>query len=101
MAICKPLKLNFSTILKLISSLKKCFNASIDALVPARLPSVPRDPFTTDAPLHLKATSEELLIWSVGPDGEDDGGPQPPDAEHDAGNDDIGLRMRAAAAAAR
>ena len=75
--------------------------ASIDALVPARLPSVPRDPFTTDAPLHLKATSEELLIWSVGPDGEDDGGPQPPDAEHDAGNDDIGLRMRAAAAAAR
>jgi len=74
---------------------------SIDALVPARLPSVPRDPFTTDAPLHLKATPEELLIWSVGPDGEDDGGPQPPDAEPDTGNDDIGLRMRTAAAAAR
>jgi hypothetical protein len=74
---------------------------SIDALVPARLPSVPRDPFTTDAPLHLKATPEELLIWSVGPDGEDDGGPQPPDAEPDTGNDDIGLRMRAATAAAR
>ena len=75
--------------------------ASIDALVPARLPSVPRDPFTTDAPLHLKATPEELLVWSVGPDGEDDGGPGPPDAEHDTGNDDIGLRMRASTAAAR
>ena len=66
---------------------------SIDALVPARLPSVPRDPFTTDAPLRLKATPEDLLVWSVGPDGEDDGGPGPPEAEHDTGNDDIGLRM--------
>ena len=44
---------------------------SIDALVPARLPSVPRDPFTADAPLHLKATPDELLVWSVGPDGDD------------------------------
>ncbi len=66
---------------------------SIDALVPARLPSVPRDPFTTDAPLHLKATPEDLLVWSVGPDGEDDGGPQKEGEEHDTGNDDIGLRM--------
>ena len=74
--------------------------ASIDALVPARLPSVPRDPFTTDAPLRLKATPEELLIWSVGPDGEDDGGPQKDDEECDTGNDDIGLRMTAAAAVA-
>jgi hypothetical protein len=74
--------------------------ASIDALVPARLPSVPRDPFTTDAPLHLKATSEELLIWSVGPDGDDDGGPQRDSEECDTGNDDIGLRMTAAAVAA-
>lgn len=74
--------------------------ASIDALVPARLPSVPRDPFTTDEPLHLKATPEDLLVWSVGPDGEDDGGPQKDGEEHDTGNDDIGLRMPAAAAAA-
>jgi hypothetical protein len=66
---------------------------SLDALVPARLPSVPRDPFTTDAPLHLKATPDELLVWSVGPDGEDDGGPQKEGAEHDTENDDVGLRM--------
>jgi hypothetical protein len=74
---------------------------SIDALVPARLPSVPRDPFTTDAPLHLKATPEELLVWSVGPDGEDDGGPHKDGEEHEAGHDDIGLRMTVAAPAAR
>lgn len=73
--------------------------ASIDALVPARLPSVPRDPFTTDAPLHLKATPEELLIWSVGPDGDDDGGPQKDSEECDTGNDDIGLRMTVGAPA--
>ncbi|MCY3013739.1 MAG: hypothetical protein NT171_03410 [Planctomycetota bacterium] len=73
--------------------------ASIDALVPARLPSVPRDPFTNDAPLHLKATPEELLIWSVGPDGDDDGGPQKDSEECDTGNDDIGLRMTVGAPA--
>jgi hypothetical protein len=66
---------------------------SIDALVPARLPSVPRDPFTADAPLRLKATPEEVLVWSVGPDGEDDGGPHKDGEEHEAGHDDIGLRM--------
>ncbi len=74
--------------------------ASIDPLVPARLPSVPRDPFTTDAPLHLKATPEELLIWSVGPDGEDDGGPRQESVESDTDSDDIGLRMPLKAAVA-
>jgi len=74
---------------------------SLEALVPGELPTVPLDPFATDAPLRLKTTPEALLVWSVGPDGEDDGGPQPPDAEHDAGNDDIGLRMTVAAPAAR
>jgi len=66
---------------------------SIDALVPARLPSVPRDPFTTDAPLRLKATPEEVLVWSVGPDGKDDGGPRQEGVESDTDSDDVGLRM--------
>lgn len=74
---------------------------SLEALVPGELPTLPRDPFTTDAPLHLKATPEDLLVWSVGPDGEDDGGPQKDGEEHDSSNDDIGLRMGTAAAAAR
>jgi hypothetical protein len=66
---------------------------SIDSLVPARLPSVPRDPFTTDTPLHLKATPEEVLVWSVGPDGKDDGGPRQEGVESDTDSDDVGLRM--------
>jgi hypothetical protein len=74
---------------------------SLDALIPDKLPTLPRDPFTTDAPLHLKTTPEELLVWSVGPDGEDDGGPHKDGEEHEAGHDDIGLRMTVAAQAAR
>ena len=74
---------------------------SLDALIPDKLPTLPRDPFTTDAPLRLKATPEEFLVWSVGPDGEDDGGPQKDGEEQDTSNDDIGLRMPVAAAAAR
>lgn len=73
--------------------------ASLEALVPGKLPTLPRDPFTTDAPLRLKVTPEEFLVWSVGPDGEDDGGPEPLDAEHDTANDDIGLRMKVGAPA--
>jgi hypothetical protein len=72
---------------------------SLDALIPDKLPNLPRDPFTTDAPLRLKATPEEFLVWSVGPDGEDDGGPQKDGEEHDTSNDDIGLRMTVGAPA--
>ena len=70
---------------------------SLEALVPARLPSVPLDPFAADAPLHLKVTPEEFLVWSIGVDGENAGGPERPDAEHHIENDDVGLRMRVAA----
>ena len=66
---------------------------SIDALVPRWLPAVPRDPFTTDAPLRWKQEGDTLLVNSVGKDGEDDGGPPAPDAERSQGNDDVGLRM--------
>jgi hypothetical protein len=73
---------------------------SLDALIPDKLPTLPRDPFTTDAPLRLKATPEEFLVWSVGPDGEDDGGPQKDGEEQDTSNDDVGLRMPLTAVAA-
>ena len=74
---------------------------SLDILVPARLPTLPLDPFTTGSSLRMKLTPEELVVWSVGPDGEDDGGPEPSGAARDFRNDDVGLRMRTAAAAAR
>lgn len=66
---------------------------SIEALVPTRLPTVPRDPFTNGKPLHAKRADEAWIVWSVGPDGEDDGGPPPAGAETPQGNDDVGLRM--------
>jgi hypothetical protein len=66
---------------------------SAAALVPDFLAAVPLDPFTTDAPLRTKRTDDgSLLVYSVGVDGEDDGGPPPRGAEKPQGNDDLGLR---------
>ncbi len=62
-------------------------------LVPERLAALPIDPFTTDATLRSKTTDDAWVVYSVGPDGEDDGGPMPPDADPVEGNDDVGLRM--------
>ena len=65
------------------------------ALVPDYLPAVPLDPFTTDAPLRTKRTDDGwLIVYSVGPDGEDDGGPLPRGTQRPQENDDIGLRMK-------
>lgn len=65
------------------------------ALVPDNLPAVPLDPFTKDAPLLTNRTDDGwLLVYSVGPDGEDDGGPPPRGAKKPPENDDVGLRMK-------
>jgi hypothetical protein len=72
---------------------------SVEALVPESLPAVPRDPFTDVGPLLAKRADGTWAAWSVGPDGEDDGGPLPPESDRvdgndgNDGNDDIGLRM--------
>ena len=52
-----------------------------------------RDPFTADQPLVMKQTDDAMLVYSIGPDGEDDGGPVAPGADKVEGNDDVGLRM--------
>ncbi|MDB5095928.1 MAG: hypothetical protein JWM80_349 [Cyanobacteria bacterium RYN_339] len=44
--------------------------ADLAALVPTYLPAVPADPFLPEQPLHF--ANEHM--WSVGPDGHDDGG---------------------------
>lgn len=71
---------------------------SLEDLVPTYLPLAPADPFAADASLQLKQTDSGLVIYSVGPDGEDDGGPASPGTEPAAGNDDVGLRLRQSAA---
>jgi hypothetical protein len=70
------------------------------------LAAMPADPYTgttlTDRqPLRSRSADGALVVWSVGPDGEDDGGPVPAGADAVEGNDDIGLRLESAPAAAR
>jgi len=54
---------------------------------------VPRDPFTADALLLSKRADGFWTVYSVGADGEDDGGPVPDSAGPVEGNDDQGLRL--------
>jgi len=62
-----------------------------DSLVPDAVPALPGDPFTVDTPLLSKRADDAWVVYSVGPDGEDDGGPVPDGAEVAEGNDDVGL----------
>ncbi len=57
------------------------------------VPPAARDPFTADRSLLTKRTDDSVVVYSVGPDGEDDGGPVSPGADTIEGNDDVGLRM--------
>jgi len=43
--------------------------------------------------LVAKRTDTGSIVYSVGPDGADDGGPEPNGAEAAEGNDDVGLRL--------
>jgi len=49
------------------------YPASLHALAPAYLKAVPADPFSTGM-LKYKKTGESYILYSVGPDGRDDGG---------------------------
>ena len=66
---------------------------TFDELAAQLVPPASRDPFTADQPLVMKRTDDAVLVYSIGPDGEDDGGPVAPGADKVEGNDDIGLRM--------
>jgi len=66
---------------------------TFDELASQLVPPASRDPFTADQPLVMKRTDDALLVYSIGPDGEDDGGPVAPGADKVEGNDDVGLRM--------
>jgi hypothetical protein len=69
---------------------------SLDDLVPEELPFPPRDPFITSQPLQLKKVDEGIVVWWVGWDSEDDGGPSTKTGadfgmDGTDGNDDLGL----------
>ena len=56
--------------------------------------AMPDDPFAADGrPMTMKPTDYGLAVYSVGPDGEDDGGPQAQREDADEANDDVGFVM--------
>ena len=60
-------------------------------LVPNYLDEIPMDPFRQDF-LHMKATDEGLIVYSVGPDGVDDDGNIDADTRWMVGSD-LGFRL--------
>jgi len=50
------------------------YPADLKALVPAYLQAIPADPFTANGILQYKVTGKSYVLYSVGPDGKDDGG---------------------------
>src|SRR5438445_1870660 len=51
--------------------------SDLDELVPDFLPQIQADPFD-GAPLRYKLLSKGYVVYSIGPDGHDDGGKEPP-----------------------
>lgn len=47
---------------------------SLSQLAPAYLSRVPADPFALNSPLRYRRTRTKYVLYSVGPDGKDDGG---------------------------
>jgi hypothetical protein len=54
-----------------------CLPKDLSELVPGFFPAVPRDPFD-GAPIRYKPLAKGYVAYSVGPDGHDDGGREPP-----------------------
>ena len=50
------------------------YPASLSQLVPQYLPAVPTDPFALSGSVRYKPLGSRYLLYSVGPDGKDDGG---------------------------
>jgi hypothetical protein len=65
--------------------------AAFDGPVPFAMPA---DPLAeVSAPLLMKRSDDGIAVYSVGPDGHDDGGPVLPGEEAAEGNDDVGFVM--------
>lgn len=50
------------------------YPAALSTLVPGYLKAVPTDPFSLSRPLNYKPKGATFVLYSVGPDGKDDGG---------------------------
>lgn len=50
------------------------YPAALTALIPDYLSAIPADPFALKDPLRYKKTNKSYVLYSIGPDGKDDGG---------------------------
>ena len=64
------------------------------SLVPDFLPSLPKDAFLTESRLRYSNKDGGVAIYSVGPNGKDDGGPVPEMDKDQPKNDDVGIFLR-------
>ena len=64
------------------------------SLVPDFLPSLPKDAFLTESRLRYSNKDGGVAIYSVGPNGKDDGGPVPGMDKDQPKNDDVGIFLR-------
>ena len=66
------------------------------SLVPDFLPFLPKDAFLKDSRLRYSNKDDGVAIYSVGPNGKDDGGPGPEMDKDQPKNDDVGIFLRQA-----
>ena len=64
------------------------------SLVPDFLPFLPKDAFLKDSRLRYSNKDDGVAIYSVGPNGKDDGGPGPEMDKDQPKNDDVGIFLR-------
>ena len=62
------------------------YPATLQALVPGYLQAVPADPFALSASLHYHLKGAKYLLYSIGPDGIDNGGTPSNDGRNRNGN---------------
>lgn len=65
-----------------------------DVLVPKLLPFLPKDVFVDKSRLRYSVKNDGIAIYSVGPNGKDDGGPGPDMGKDQPKNDDVGIFLR-------
>lgn len=66
------------------------------SLVPDFLPCLPKDAFLDTSRVRYSSKDDGVAIYSVGPNGKDDGGPDTKMDKDQPKNDDIGIFLRQA-----
>jgi hypothetical protein len=67
-----------------------------DAMVPDFLPFLPKDAFLDTSRIRYSSKDDGVAIYSVGPNGKDDGGPGPQMDNDQPKTDDVGIFLRRA-----